>query len=242
MLEKIEKYQLLLSAALISISLLIAITFATIKLVKNDGITVTGSAYKIVTSDSGSLNFYINYKAPNKTEAYNQITKQYPIINDYLSNAGIKQEDIEYKAINGYYTYKQTVNGYNTNIPEYYNLTQGVQIKSNDVQKIKSVAKDIQSLITKGVDLNINEPQYYYSDLSLIKVELLEQATIDAKQRAKAMLKATGDRVGQIQSVKMGVFQITPVNSTNVSNMGISDTSTIEKKVTAVANVVFKVN
>ena len=56
------------------------------------------------------------------------------------------------------------------------------------------------------------------------------------------MLKATGDNVGQIKSVKMGVFQITPINSTNVSDIGISDTSTIEKKITAVANVVFKVN
>ena len=63
--------------------------------------------------------------------------------------------------------------------------------------------------------------------------------TQDAKQRAKAMLKATGDNVGKIKSVKMGVFQITPVDSTNVSDMGISDTSTIEKKITAVANVVF---
>ena len=75
-----------------------------------------------------------------------------------------------------------------------------------------------------------------------IKIELLELATIDAKNRAKAMLKATGDNVGQIKSVKMGVFQITPINSTNVSDIGISDTSTIEKKITAVANAVFKVN
>ena len=40
---------------------------------------------------------------------------------------------------------------------------------------------------------------------------------------------------------KMGVFQITPVDSTDVSDMGINDTSTIEKKITAVANVVFQI-
>ena len=60
-------------------------------------------------------------------------------------------------------------------------------------------------------------------------------------QRASAMLKATNNKVGKIQSVKMGVFQITEVDSTNVSDMGINDTSTIDKKVTAVANVVFKI-
>ena len=74
-----------------------------------------------------------------------------------------------------------------------------------------------------------------------LKVELLEEATNDAKERASAMLKATHNKVGKIQSVKMGVFQITDVDSTNVSDMGINDTSTIDKKVTAVANVVFKI-
>ena len=55
------------------------------------------------------------------------------------------------------------------------------------------------------------------------------------------MLKPTRNSVGKIQSVKMGVYQITPVDSTNVSDMGINDTSTIDKKVTAVANVSFKI-
>ena len=77
--------------------------------------------------------------------------------------------------------------------------------------------------------------------LSDMKVQMLEEATKDAKQRADAMLKATHNRTGKIQSVRMGVFQITPVDSTNVSDMGISDTSTIEKKITSVANVTFQI-
>ncbi len=74
-----------------------------------------------------------------------------------------------------------------------------------------------------------------------MKVELLKDATTDAKDRAVAMLKATHNRPGKIEALQMGVFQITPVDSTNVSDMGINDTSTIDKKVTAVANVVFRI-
>ena len=55
------------------------------------------------------------------------------------------------------------------------------------------------------------------------------------------MLKATNNSVGKIDSVKMGVYQITPVDSTAVSDMGINDSSTIDKKVTAVANITFKI-
>ena len=64
---------------------------------------------------------------------------------------------------------------------------------------------------------------------------------MDAKERASAMLKATNNRVGKIKSVKMGVFQITPVDSNNVSDMGINDTTSIDKKITSVVNVVFEI-
>ena len=124
---------------------------------------------------------------------------------------------------------------------ESYNLSQPIEIVSNDVNKIKEISLDIQNLLEKNIDININQTSYFYSKLSDLKVELLELATIDSMQRASAMLKATNNKVGKIQSVKMGVFQITEVDSTNVSDMGINDTSTIDKKVTAVANVVFKI-
>ena len=55
------------------------------------------------------------------------------------------------------------------------------------------------------------------------------------------MLKSTGNRVGPIRSSEMGVFQITQVDSTAVSSLGIYDTSTIKKKITAVARVNFRI-
>ena len=39
----------------------------------------------------------------------------------------------------------------------------------------------------------------------------------------------------------MGVLQIEPVNSTEVSDYGINDTTSIEKKVVAVVNATFTV-
>lgn len=89
--------------------------------------------------------------------------------------------------------------------------------------------------------MNVYPANYSYSKLGDLKVKLLEKASTDAKNRATSMLKPTHNRVGRIQSVRMGVYQITPVDSTDVSDNGISDTSTIDKKVTAVATVAFKI-
>jgi len=47
--------------------------------------------------------------------------------------------------------------------------------------------------------------------------------------------------VAAIRSAKMGTFQITPVNSYDVSWYGENDTSSYEKKVMAVVNASFAI-
>lgn len=238
MLEKVEKFQVLSVGLLIGLALVISTKMVASTISKNV-ISVTGSAYEIVKSDSGSLSFDITAKRTTKQEAYSAIQSQIKIVEEYLKNKQIS--DIEIKTINGYYTYKRDFNGAYTNIPEAYNLSQPMTIKSNNVELIKEISNDITSLINKGVDINVFSPSYDYSKLPELKVTLLEKASNDAKNRAASMLKPTHNSVGKIQSVRMGVYQITPVDSTSVSDMGINDTSSIDKKVTAVANVSFKI-
>ena len=240
MLEKIEKFQMVILALILALGLIIGVKIIA-GVLPNDGISVTGSASRIVTSDKGSLEFNILAKQKTRRLSYAYIQKQIPTVKAYLISKGFQDKDIEIKTPMGYNIYKTYPNGNSTNEIDFYNLEQPVCVKSDDVEKIKKLALDITSLMNKGIDVDVREPEYYYSKISDLKVELLHEATTDAKQRASAMLKATHNRTGKIQSVKMGVFQITSANSTNVSDSGIYDTSSLEKKVTAVANVVFKI-
>lgn len=240
MLEKFEKLQLVWLAIILAFGFILGAKTFTSAMTK-DSIYVTGSAYKIVKSDSARLEFNINVRRPNKALAYTEVQKQIPTVLNYLSEKGIAPEDIEQKASNGYNSYKYDSRGNNTNEIAFYSYSQPFVIKSKDVNKIKEISTGIESLMDKGVDVAVFSPEYFYSNLTDLKVELLQDATTDAKQRASAMLKATHNKPGKIQSVQMGVFQITPVDSTNVSDMGINDTTTIDKKVTAVANIRFQI-
>ncbi len=240
MLEKIEKFQILLLAVVIAIGGIIASSILTGALSK-DVISVTGSYSQQVISDSGIFEFEIKSRKTTKSEAYAEINKQRPVVIKYLEEQGFSKEEIDIKTSRGYDIYKIMPNGMTTNQIAAFDASQRISVKSKDVQKIKKVATDITNLTSKGIDINVDEPSYFYSKLSDVKVKMLEEATKDAKQRASAMLKATHNKVGKIQSVRMGVFQITPVDSTNVSDMGINDTTTIEKKITSVANVTFRI-
>ena len=239
MLERIEKLQVLTVGILAVLTVFVCAKMLSTTFSGNS-ISVTGSAYEIVKSDSGTLSFNVTVKRPTKQEAYTAIQSQIKTVEKYLQDKNIT--DIERKTINGYYSYKRDPKtGAYTDIAEAYNLSQPFMISSDNVELIKTISNDITGLINQGIDVNVFAVSYHYSKLPELKVSLLEKASVDAKARAASMLKATHNSVGKIQSVRMGVYQITPVNSTDVSDMGINDATTIDKKVTAVANITFKI-
>ena len=72
-------------------------------------------------------------------------------------------------------------------------------------------------------------------------VKILAEAAKDAKQRAEQIAEATGSRIGQVRSARMGVLQITPAFSNEVSDYGINDVSSLQKDITGVVTVEFEV-
>ena len=96
-------------------------------------------------------------------------------------------------------------------------------------------------MIDQGIEFESGAPQYFYTQIDKLKIEMLAMATENAKQRAESMAKSTGNKIGLMRSAKMGVFQITPVTSTEVSDLGENDTTSLDKKVMAVVSVSFAI-
>ena len=238
MFERVEKLQILSLGLLIGLAIIVSTKMVASTVQKNE-ISVTGSAYEIVKSDKGTLNFDLEIKKQTRQEAYKTAQEQMNIVDNYLKSKKI--DNIDIKTPRSYPVYKNDNRGYSTNEVDHYNFIQPYSISANDADLIKDVSNDITGLINKGVVVSVEPPSYDYSKLPELKVSLLEKASKDAKDRAESMLRPSHNRVGKISAVRMGVYQITPVDSTNVSDMGINDTSTIDKKVTAVANVTFRI-
>lgn len=240
-LKKIENYQLLLFGLFFSLSLIIS-TGMVSRTLSRSGIEVTGSAVEIVKSDSAAWDLDITTAAKNKKKAYDQLIKNKDLVLKYLLAKGFLTNEIAIQNMNSYPVFKKSTDtGEDTNEIDHYELSQTFIINSNNIQLIKDVSLDAENLLGQGIDVKSNPPSYFYTKLSDLKIKLLNEASEDAKRRAKAMLKSTGNRVGAIKSVKTGVFQITPPNSTEVSDYGIYDTSSIDKKITAVTQVTFRI-
>ena len=120
-----------------------------------------------------------------------------------------------------------------------YKLTRSFEVRSARVAAVASLVEASQKLLAAGVPLQAQSPQYVYTKLADLRPQLLADATKDALGRAKVLVEATGGKLGGLRDVSVGVFQITAPNSTEVSDYGVYDTSSLRKDVTAVVNVAF---
>jgi uncharacterized protein len=207
----------------------------------NEAVTVTGSAKKRIKSDLVIWSAGVSYQSAQLSDAYKQLSDNIPKIKEYLVEKGINENQITVSAISSNTLHGRDENGNETSEITGYNLRQEIVVNSTDVERIALVAREATELINQGILLESSPPKYYFTELGELKVTMLGEAAQDAKARAEQIAASTGSSIGAIRSARMGVMQITAADSTDVSDYGIYDTSTIEKDVTAVVNINFAV-
>lgn len=230
---------LILGLAAVIATSIVAITFNHVK--NNDqSITTTGSAKQVIVSDLGILRGTISVQGASAKEAYQALQGEKPIVLNYLKSKGFPETAIEFQTSTSYANYLYNQNGVQIGISS-YTSSQSISVSSSDVNKIKAVSLDISSLIEQGVNFMVNSPEYYYTKLGDIKIEIQAEAAKDAMIRGERIAKATGRTLGALRRARMGVIQITPENSNMVSDMGVNDVSSIRKEITAVVNADFSI-
>ena len=232
---------LCIALATVASSLILSRGFMRIMRFTREVITVTGSAQQTITSDLAVWNTEISRRESDLQPAYRELQEDLTRVKTYLRDHGVPENEIAVSQVFTATLYKKNADGYDTNEIEGYRLSRNITVRSSDVQRVTRLSREATALINEGIQLTSYAPQYFYTRIDELKVEMLGRATENAKQRAASMASSTGNRVGTIRSAKMGVFQITPPTSTDVSDYGENDTSSLEKKVMAVVSVTFAI-
>ncbi len=143
--------------------------------------------------------------------AYRQIAHDRKIVEKYLLDKGIKPDQIIFGAVDvskQYNSYYDENNNYHR-VFDGYQLTQQVKIMSKEVEKVEQISREISELIDKGIYFLSQSPKYYYTQLSKLKLEMIAEATKNARLRAENIAKNSGAKLGKLKQAYLGVFQIT---------------------------------
>jgi len=184
---------------------------------------------KIQVTGLGEMDFTSNlivwegrFVAENKDlkMAYTMLKQNRSLIKNYLDKKGIASDKIVFSAVSTVAKSKRKYTAKGDYIGDEfsgYELSQSVKIESNEVNS------------------------YYYTKLSDLKIKMISEATKDARTRAEKIAKFSEGKLGDLESARMGVFQITGQNSgENYSWGGTFNTSAKKKTASITMKLTYK--
>lgn len=205
--------------------------------------TVTGSTERLVQSDTAKWSVTISKMVgvTSQADAGRKLDAGREVFLAYLAEAGITKDHVAIQPVSlsdvvttvDFKTGQTALTG--------YSASQVLVIESDKVDEIGSLSQGAAvAMAEKDVTLSTQSLEYYFNKLADLKLELLTAATKNARARGEAILSGAGNgTLGEITSADTGVFQVTAVNSADLSDYGTYDTTSPSKKVTAVVHATF---
>ena len=207
----------------------------------SDSLTIIGSAKRPIRSNHAIWRSSVSTQQATLNAGYQQIKRYSDRVLSYFKSQNLADDSITVSAITTEPIF-EFINGNPTGRILAYRLFQRFEVSTKDVDLIAKVSRSSTDLINENIPYNSEPPEYLYTDLSQLRVEMIAEATKDAKARAEAITSVTGSKVGVVRKAETDAFQITARFSTEVSSGGVYNTATIDKDITAVVAITFGVD
>lgn len=182
----------------------------------NDSLTVTGLASRDFVSDIITWEGSFTRKDLDLKSTYAALETDRKVVEEYLLSKGVKSGEYVFSAVNIEKSFKDVFNTEGNKIDTLfigYTLTQKVRIESSEVEKIEATSREITKLINDGLEFYSEAPEYYYSKLAELKIQMVAEATKDARTRAENIAQNAKGHLAGLRYSSLGVFQIIAPNS-----------------------------
>lgn len=170
-------------------------------------------------------------------DAYAELDSDRDKIKKYLLKQGTSTDEIIFSAVDIDKEFADVWDDSGTktiSVFSGYRLTQRVQIESKDVDKVEAISRQVTELINSGIEFYSSSPEYYYTKLAELKIEMIAEATKDANTRAKKIAENAGSDIGALKNASMGVFQIVAQNSAEEYSWGGSFNTASKRKTASI--------
>ena len=232
---------LALAAGLVFTALVLANAWTRIS--ESQIISVTGSARKNVRSDLVVWRSSFSVEAPTLIEAQKKLRDDHAKVAEFFSKRdhdSFAASPVQIAELTAQQRHED--DDTTTKVRVGYRLTQFIEVQSDDVDRLPRLAGDSSELLEQGVAFVSGGFDFIYTKAGDAKVEMMAEATKDARSRAEQIATQGGRRIKELRNARMGVVQINPLHSSSTSWEGNSDTSSVEKTIVATIAATFAMN
>jgi uncharacterized protein len=208
-------------------------------------LVVTGSARYPISADLATWRLIASAQMRTPAAAIKALRAKVAQIDSFLARGGLAADAISKPPIQVTQVSVSVPTGLKKpafrRVPAWH-VSQAYSIETKQIDTLAETASSAGNLLAAGVDVSVSPIQYLSTQLTKAKFAALRLAVADARKRASTIASGLDAHLGQVQKTSLGVYQITPRNSTDVSDYGIDDTTSRLKDVESVVTVTFRIS
>ena len=230
---------LALAAGLVFAALVFANAWT--RIAESQVINVTGSARKNVRSDLVIWRASFSADAATLLEAQQKLREDHTKVVTFFTQRGIDSfavSPVQIREITARQRHDDDNDSFTT-VRVGYRLSQVVEVRSPEVERVPRLAGESGELLQQGVAFISEGFEFIYTKTGDAKVEMMAEATKDARTRAEQIAAQGGRAIKELLNAKMGVVQINPLHSTATSWEGNNDTGSLDKTIIATVTTTF---
>lgn len=203
------------------------------------GITVVGTAERVVTADMAIWPVTVNASGVDLGEAQTQLDREVDSLLVFLVGEGIDQDAIDLGRPEVIDLLAQSVRPIGVSDDVRYLLVQAVTVRSADVLTVSRAAGRIGELSKLGVDVaEAKGPVYRFMGLAQLKPELITEAVEAARASASGVVTPADGTLGAIRRAQEGALIVEPRDGPSFGPAA----SALEKRVRLTTTVEFVLN
>lgn len=174
-------------------------------------VAVKGLCEKEVPADKVIWPLVFKVVGNDITAVYSDINRNTAAIRDFLIQGGISEDEITVSVPTVSDKYAQE---YGNNDRTFrYLSTNVVTVCTKDVEKVLALMNRQTELLKKGIVIGSenswsNPVEFKFEGLNNIKPQMIEEATMNAREAAEKFAKDSGSRLGKIKTANQGTFTI----------------------------------
>jgi hypothetical protein len=183
-------------------------------------VTVKGLSDRVVASDTAVCTVRIARDTDQLKSVQEERQKDKKLVLEFLRTKGFDDASIEEMPprVEDNYRYSSKVEGKGR-----YSVHDDITIKSSDVELVKKTIIELLTYVDangSGNGVVTCDAKYRYTNLSELKLDMIKEATIDARNRAKHIAETVGSKITRLRNLVTGQFSIVSADSSAADNNG----------------------
>ena len=208
-------------------------------------ITVKGLAEKPIDATSASWQIGLTARADTFADALAKLRQERPALERFLGQYGFASDSLSHttESVVPNMVSETNEKGDQVEVQRGFKGMMDVFVKTQDLSKIQEARAKIVEYQAQGHDVAGNDIEFLVGNLDDIKLQLIGEATKNAKARAIEFAKNGDVVVGTMRSASQGTFDILPAEGqVEDSSGGTYDKSSIHKLARVVVTIEYNID